>query len=148
MSSRLRIWLGRSLIGLVFLFNVQCALVFILNPAGYAGAFELSGPVGEGMLRALGILFLMWNVPYALALVHPLKERTSLLEAVAMQTIGFAGESLLLASFPAGHAAIRESILRFIWFDGGGLLALLTAAYLTRPSVMTGSAAKFLSHRS
>jgi hypothetical protein len=125
-----RIWLARLLIGWVFFFNLQCAVVFLWSPARYVSSFELSGPAGEGMLRGLGLLFLMWNVPYAVALWNPTRRQVSLYEAVAMQTIGLLGETALLLTFSTGHAAIRDSLSRFILFDGSGLVALLVAAWL------------------
>jgi len=48
-----------------------------------------------------------------------------------MQAIGLVGESLLLRSIPLTHTALRASISRFIIFDAGGLLLLLTAAAFT-----------------
>jgi len=125
-----RIWLARLLIGIVFFFNVQCAIAFLVSPEVYAPGFELGGAPGEGMLRGMGILFLMWNVPYAVALWHPLRHRVSLLEAVGMQAIGVLGESLLLLGFLAGHPAIRDSVGRFILFDGVGLGLLVFATAL------------------
>lgn len=122
------------MIGLVFFFNVQCALVFLLVPEVYAPGFELQGVVGAGMVRGMGILFLMWNVPYGVALIHPIRWRVSLYEAIVMQVIGFAGETLLLLTFPAGHPLVEDAIGRFILFDGFGLLALLLAVWVTRPS--------------
>ena len=83
-------------------------------------------------MRGLGILFLMWNVPYAVALVQPRAHRTALLEAVAMQAIGLAGESLLMAGLPAGHPALQATAALFIAFDGLGLAFLLLAAFITR----------------
>ncbi len=127
-------WLARLLIGLVFFFNVQCAILFLAAPQLYAANFELSGPPGEGMLRGLGLLFLMWNVPYAVALWNPVRQRTSLYEALAMQAIGVVGETLLLLTFPPGHAAIRTSVGRFILFDGSGLVLLVLAALLAGKS--------------
>jgi len=127
LSARQKNWLARLLIGLVFFFNVQCAVVFLAAPQMYAASFELSGSPGEGMLRGLGLLFLMWNVPYAVGLWNPARQRTSLYEAVVMQAIGVAGETLLLLTFPAGHAAIHASVGRFILFDGSGLALLLLA---------------------
>ncbi len=125
-------WLARLLIGLVFFFNVQCAIVFLAAPQLYATSFELSGPPGEGALRGLGLLFLMWNVPYAVALWNPARQRASLYEAVAMQAIGVVGETLLLLTFPSGHTAIRASVGRFILFDGSGLVLLVLAALLAK----------------
>lgn len=122
-----RLWIG----GVLF-FNVQCALAFLIQPQAYVGAFELQGTAGEVMVRSMGILFLMWNVPYAFALIHPVNNRLSLWQAWAMQAIGLIGETLLLAALPEGHAALRATALRFIWFDGAGLLALTGALLITR----------------
>ncbi len=131
-----RIWAGQILIGLVFFFNIQCALAFLWSPQRYAPGFELEGVVGAGMVRALGLLFLMWNVPYFVALIHPVSHHLSVMEAVGMQAIGFFGEVLLFLSFPAGHQVIQATVTRFAIFDGLGLLALLLAARLTRPVVL------------
>lgn len=128
---RVRVWVSRFLIGAVLLFNVQCAVVFLISPELFAPGFELQGPVGDGMVRALGILFLMWNVPYVLAAARPVRWRRSLYEALAMQGIGLAGETLLLATFPPGHEAIRTTVGRFILFDGAGFLFLLLALLIT-----------------
>jgi hypothetical protein len=126
------IWSARGLIGLVFFFNIQCAVVFLTWPQAFAPAFELSGEVGEAMLSGLGILFLMWNVPYALACVHPVRRIVSLYEAAVMQFIGVLGESLVLLSLSAGHGVLRESLGRFIVFDAAGLGLLLLAIWLVR----------------
>ncbi len=128
--SPLKLWLSRILIFIVFFFNVQCAVVFLLDAAAYAPSFELSGAAGEGMVRGLGLLFLMWNVPYAVALWHPLRHKLSLLEAVVMQAIGFFGETTLQLTYSAGHPVLSASIERFMIFDGLGLVCLLLAAWL------------------
>lgn len=130
---RRKIWIGRIFIGVVLFFNLQCAFVFLWSPHLFAPGFELSGDVGNGMVRALGILFVMWNVPYAVAFTNPVVRRVSLYEAIAMQATGFVGETLLLASFPPGHLAIRETVSRFMLFDGMGLLFLILAAWITYP---------------
>ena len=83
-------------------------------------------------MRALGLLFLMWNVPYAFAAINPQKYRISLFEAILMQAIGLSGETLLLLGLPPSHQALRAATLRFIFFDGGGLLALILAALVPR----------------
>ncbi len=125
-----RLLLPRVLIFLVLAMNLQCGLTYILDPLPYVAPFELSGEPGRAAVVGIGILFIMWQVPYVFALVHPLRNRRSLLEAVLMQAIGLLGESLLLRSIPLGHSALRASILRFIIFDAGGLLLLLAAAAL------------------
>lgn len=126
----IRLWLARLLIGLVLMVNVQCAFVFIAWPAQYAPGFGLQGVAGDAVVRGFGVLFLMWNVPYVLALVHPRRQRVSLFEALAMQTIGLVGESLIWQNLPVDFVEIRYSVLRFIIFDGAGLLALCLATWV------------------
>ena len=128
----IRLWLARLLIGIVFLWNVQCAIAFLLAPATFAPGFELSGAAGAAAVRGVGVLFLMWNVPYAVALWHPVRHRVSLYEAVTMQTIGLIGESLILLSLGGAHPIAAGSVTRFIAFDGAGLLLLALAAWITR----------------
>lgn len=129
-QSKFTLWFSRVLIGVVFFFNVECALAFLAAPHAYAPAFELAGEPGAGMVRGMGILFLMWNVPYAFALWNPLRFRVSLLSAVIMQAIGAAGETMLLLTFPPGYAMLRASVLRFIIFDTAGLVLLVIAGIL------------------
>ena len=126
--------IARILIGLVTFFNLQCATVFLISPARYASAFEVSGVPGSSFVSALGILFLMWNVPYLFALFHPVRYRISLIQAVIMQAVGLIGETILYLNTPLTHAILRQSTLRFIIFDGGGLLFLLAAFLVTRKS--------------
>ena len=127
----MKINFARILIGIVFLANIQCALVFLIWPEKYTGSFELSGVPGEAMLRGLGVLFLMWNVPYAVALWNPIRFRLSLWIAIAMQAIGLVGEILIALSLPVEHTAIRSAISRFVVFDAVGLFLLIIAAWLT-----------------
>jgi hypothetical protein len=126
-----RLNFSRLLIGLVLFWNIQCALFFLLWPGRYAPSFELAGLPGEAAVRGVGVLFLMWNVPYAVALWHPLRHRLSLFEATAMQAIGVIGESIILLSLPPTYAILRSSLSRFILFDALGLLALLLAVWNT-----------------
>jgi hypothetical protein len=127
-----KLWLARLCILVVLAWNVECAVTFILQPERYAPGFELSGAPGVAMVRGMGILFLMWNVPYAVALTHPLKRHISLLEAVVMQAIGLAGETLVRLTFPGGHPLAVASVNRFIAFDAAGLVLLIIALWLTR----------------
>ena len=129
--SPLRLWLSRLLIAYVLFVNVQCAVLFLAQPDLYAPGFELGGPAGAGMVRAMGLLFLMWNVPYVVALSHPFRQRVSLYEALVMQAIALFGETFLLLSLPSGHPALVESTGRFILFDAIGLGALIVALFLT-----------------
>ena len=126
----MRIWLARLLIALVMAWNLQAAFVFLTWPGAFAPGFELSGLPGEAAMRGIAVLFVMWNVPYVLAAWHPVRQLTSLKEAAVMQLIGLLGESAIFLSLPPVHTTLQGSILRFIAFDGSGLLALLAALWL------------------
>lgn len=126
-----RLWFSRLLIAVVVAWNLECALVFLLNPTVFAPGFELSGMPGAAAVRGFAVLFIMWNVPYLLALWQPRRHRLSLWEALAMQTIGVIGESLILLTIPIGHSALHASLLRFIIFDAAGILCLVGAAWLS-----------------
>jgi hypothetical protein len=128
----MRLNLARGLIGLVVLWNLQVAFVILLRPEEYTAAYELQGIAGAAALRGIGVLFLMWNVPYLVALWHPVRYRISLYEALAMQTIGLVGEAIIYLTLPMIHIALRTSVLRFIVFDGLGLLLLVLAVWITR----------------
>jgi hypothetical protein len=132
----LRLWLARFLIAVVVTWNLECALVFWLNPGGFAPGFELAGLPGAAAVRGFAVLFVMWNIPYLVALWHPQRHRLSLWEALAMQTVGVIGESFILFSLPAGHALLHASLLRFITFDAAGVVFLIGAVLLahTKPA--------------
>lgn len=133
---------ARGLIGLVLALNLQCAFAFLIQPGAYASGFELNQGadgmvIGEALLRALGLLFVMWNVPYAVACWNPRRHLVSLLEAVAMQAIGLVGESWIWLALPQAHPVARASLLRFMLFDGAGLALLLAALALVLASRRT-----------
>ena len=130
-----RLWFSRFLIILVTAWNLQAALAFFIWPQAYAPSFELGGAPGFAAVRGIAVLFVMWNVPYVLAAWHPTKHLASLKEAIAMQTIGVAGETAIFLSLYTQHATLQHSILRFIWFDAAGLVALCTAWYFAIQSV-------------
>ena len=127
----MKVNLARLLIGLVVFFNLQAALAFLINPQAYAPAFQLSAVPGESAVRGIGVLFVMWNIPYLVALWNPRKNRTALHEALAMQAIGLLGESLIYAGISPEHIQLQASILRFITFDSAGLLLLVAARMIS-----------------
>jgi hypothetical protein len=132
-----RLWLARLLIGLVTAWNLQAALTFWLWPAVYAPGFELSGVPGAAAVRGVGLLFLMWNLPYLAALWQPRQNLLALKLALAMQLTGLVGESWLLAGLTAEHAQLQSSLGRFIAFDAAGLSLLTLAFWLARPGPNT-----------
>jgi hypothetical protein len=125
-----RVWAARLLIAVVVVWNLECALVFWLNPGGFATGFELAGIPGAAAVRGFALLFVMWNIPYLVAFWQPHHHRLSLWEALAMQTIGVLGESYIFFSLPTGHLMLQTSLLRFIAFDASGVVALLGALLL------------------
>ncbi|MDY6875535.1 MAG: hypothetical protein SWK90_04945 [Chloroflexota bacterium] len=124
------LWLARLTLVIVFFFNVSCALVFVARPEAYAPGFEVSGVAGKALVRGMGILFLMWNVTYPLAIWHPWRYRWLFLIIIVQQAIGLTGETWMLLTLPPGHTALAATGQRFIAFDGGGLAAMLITLVL------------------
>lgn len=126
------IWAVRGLILPVFLWNLSAAVPFVVTPGRYTWGFEVSGTVGELLVRSIGILFLMWVVPYVPALIAPQRHRVCLAVTVIQQGMGLAGESWMALTLPAGHAALWATGTRFIAFDAAGLVLLVAAWALAR----------------
>lgn len=127
-TAKTKQWIARALIAVVLALNLQAAISYLVDPQAFSASFELSGAPGAAAVAGVGILYLMWQVPYVFALTNPVKHKVSLLEAILMQTIGLLGESWLLIKLDPNHAVLRSSIVRYIIFDAGGL-ALLICAY-------------------
>lgn len=108
--------------------NIQCAVLFILSPDAYSGGFNLSGESGVTVLRSLGLLFIMWNVPYLFAILRPFGWKICLVSAIIQQAIGLMGEIWIRSQ--TADEITRGSILRFIQFDGAGLVMLAAALIL------------------
>jgi len=119
--------LSQFLITIVFISNTSAAFSFMVDPKAYIGSFELSGVPGEVALIGTAILFIMWQVPYVFALTDPVFRFASLQEAIIMQTLGLVGESLLYNQIVTEYSVLRSSIARFIYFDGFGLIFLISA---------------------
>ena len=118
------LWLARGFILLVFTINLLCAFQFIIQPSRYTSSFDLTGESGAAVIRSIGILFLMWNVPYAFALINPVGNFTALLSVVIMQAIGVIGETWVYFTIPL-LLSFTQSISKFIIFDAVGLILLL-----------------------
>lgn len=123
-------WIAKVLIGIVVFFNLDAAVSFIFRPELYTPGFELGGIPGQAIVQGMGLLFLMWNVPYLIAMIKPSRFFISMIEAVIMQAIGVFGETILLLSLPEIHPLIQNTGIRFIIFDSGGLVLLICALLL------------------
>jgi hypothetical protein len=131
------LWGARLLVLVVLFSNLTAAVPFVLWPTRYSAAFELNGVTGDVVVRSIGLLFLMWVVPYIPVILAPKRHRTCLSVIVAQQVIGLAGESWMLARLPDGHRALHLTGTRFVVFDSLGLLLLLIAWKLTASSSET-----------
>lgn len=127
-------WLSRGLLLPVTAWNVQAALVFITWPEQFVAGFMLEGTPGRVAVQGVGVLFLMWSVPYLAALWHPGQHVLALQLAIGMQAIGLLGESYILATLTPEYAILAASIRRFIVFDAAGLLLLVAAWLVIRNS--------------
>ena len=130
LSSNSIVWAARAALALVLAWNLQAALAFILSPDVHTAGFEVGGVGGEVIVRGFGILFLMWNVPYVAALVHPLRQIVPFACAVVAQFIGLTGEAWMIFTLPPGHDALRATGLRFVAFDGAGFGLLMVTFVL------------------
>jgi len=130
----MRVWITRLLIGIVTVWNLQASFIFIFSPDRFAPSYELSGAAGEAAVRGIGVLFLMWNVPYLFALQNPIRYQLALSFALLMQLTGLIGESYILSTLSTENAILKSSISRFIIFDGAGLLLLVLAFLLIKNS--------------
>lgn len=134
-------WLSRLAVAAVFAVNLHCALSFVVAPERYMGGFELAGVPGTAAVRGLGIAFLMWNTTYPLVIWRPRRHLALFGVVLAQQAIGLVGESWLLATLQAGHGSLASSVMRFIAFDGAGLVLmgatfaalLMTGGHSPRP---------------
>ena len=131
-----KVWIARLLVAVVIFINLQAAMQYLLNPNAYSGAFELEGIPGMAAVMGVGILYVMWQVPYVFAAINPIAHRLSLPEAVLMQAIGLLGETWLRSRIPVEHTVLRNSILRYIFFDDGGLVLLVVAWTLVNKVVI------------
>jgi hypothetical protein len=121
-------WIARVLIGLVLLDNLQAAVIFLVLPSRISPSFELNGVASNAAIQGIGLLFLMWCVPYFVAALDPGKHKISFIESIIMQVIALIGEFILLVLLPTKLPILTSSVQRFILFDGIGLLFLLFAA--------------------
>lgn len=118
----------RLCFGVVFCWNIMCALQFAITPEQYAAAYELSGVAGAVAVQGLGVAFLMWNATYPIYLARPRRYPVLGGVIIAQQVIGLIGEIAIALSLPAGHDLLFANIARFVAFDAAGL-ALMAASF-------------------
>jgi hypothetical protein len=128
------IWFARAVVSVVLALNLSAALGYLVMPDRFISGYELEGAVGRVVVQGFGILFLMWNVTYPPVVINPVRERTLFIIILLQQTIALVGESLLLISVPIGYVALVRTGVRFILFDGAGLLLMAAGFLLLQPA--------------
>lgn len=122
--------LVRILYFAVFVSNMICIVAFIADPASYVYSYELKAATGGvAAIEGFGVAFAMWNTTYPFFIVRPRKNKTLGLVIIAQQVVGLVGELYIKSGLPAESTILSESIMRFVWFDAGGLV-LLIAGYI------------------
>lgn len=122
-------WVARATVLATFVGNMWCVATFLVSPDVYASAYELSGVPGRVAIQGIAVAFLMWNVTYPLVIISPVRFRTLYAIVLVQQLVGLIGEFYILSQIGAGHELLSSNILRFIAFDGLGLI-LMGAAYI------------------
>ena len=123
------VWLARIAVAVVFAWNIECIVQFLMHPESYAASFELSGAPGAAAIQGIAVAFLMWNATYPLVIWDPVRHRTLFGVVLAQQAIGLVGESCILFGLGSGHEVLRGSLARFIAFDACGL-AIMALAFI------------------
>lgn len=126
-----RVWIARLLVAVVFAWNMQCALTFVLSPTSVMSAYQLYGTIGMAILQGMGVAFLMWNATYPAVIVAPQRFRSLFIVVIAQQAIGLIGETWIVLNLGTGAADLGMSITRFIAFDAAGLVLLAIAFVLS-----------------
>ncbi|MBQ9069302.1 MAG: hypothetical protein IJ131_09665 [Eggerthellaceae bacterium] len=123
-------WISRALVVLVFASNMYCAISFVVNPASFVDAYQLSGEGARAAIAGIGIAFAMWNVTYIPLIVFPYKYRAVFGIVIAQQLVGLAGEIWIYQGLGLSQAILASSIMRFIVFDAVGLVLLIIAGVI------------------
>lgn len=125
------VWFARVAVLIVFFLNVMCAVEFIAWPESFAPAYGLPPtPESYAMVAGLGVAFLMWNVTYPAVIVNPVRFRVLFIVVLVQQAVGLVGESYIwmqLVGQGLGDSLMAHGIMRFVAFDGGGLVLMLAA---------------------
>lgn len=129
-------WIARIAVGVVFCWNVACALQFVTSPLASAAGYGLPATEESAALVAgMGVAFLMWNATYPAVIASPRRFPALFAVVLAQQAIGLVGETgiwLHLVHAGLGGGLMAAGILRFMLFDGAGLAMMLAAFIFLR----------------
>lgn len=127
-KSRIVTWVTRVCFAIVFAWNIECALSFVISPEAFTSGFQVQSVPGIAAVRGLGTAFLMWNATYPLFIINPQKYKALGGVIIAQQIIGLVGELYILLTLPGeGYALLAGSITRFVAFDATGLVMMLVS---------------------
>ena len=129
-----RLWFARILVLAVFLCNMECVYSFMAHPERAIGAYQLAGLGAEPVARSIGISFLLWNCTFPLVIYKPDRYRTVFGIVVFQQAIALILEIWLLGTLGPEQQILSNAIIKFIRFDAPGIVFLISAFILTRPS--------------
>lgn len=124
-SKRLSI-IARILYLAVFISNMICIVAFIIDPESYTYSYGLKGAVGSvAAIQGIGVAFAMWNVTYPFFILRRKNDKTLGMIIIVQQIVGLVGEVIIRAGLAVEAEVLNDSILRFIYFDAGGLILLI-----------------------
>lgn len=119
--------IARFLYLCVFVSNMICIVAFIADPASYTSSYQVNGAAGAvAAIQGIGVAFAMWNVTYPFFILNRNDNKALALAIIVQQAVGLVGEIYIRSGLGPECAGLNESIVRFIWFDAGGLVLLLT----------------------
>lgn len=125
------LWALRIAFAIVFVWNVQCAVLFVVDPETYARGFGMAlseNPYADAAtlsaVMGIGVAFLMWNATYPAFIVAPERFKVLGWVIVAQQLIGLVGELYILSIVSFSNNVCSLAIMRFVLFDAIGLLMM------------------------
>lgn len=115
------------LYGAVLISNLICIVAFLVRPEDFINSYEVNGAKGAvAAIQGFGVTFAMWNVTYPFFIFRPRKDRILGLVIILQQIVGLVGELYIKSQLDASMTRLASSITRFVWFDAGGLVLLVT----------------------
>ena len=118
--------IARILYLAVFVSNMICIVAFLADPASYVGSYQVNGAAGAvAAIQGYGVAFAMWNVTYPFFIFNRKDNRALGLAIIVQQVVGLIGEIYIRSGLTPECAELNDSIIRFIWFDAGGLVLLI-----------------------
>lgn len=121
------------LYGAVFVSNMICIVSFVVSPQDFVRSYQVAGSAGaEAAIRGVGIAFAMWNTTYPFFIINPRRNRTLGIVIIVQQIVGLFGELCIISGLDETTQILSNSLMRFVYFDAGGLVLLLVGYFILR----------------